>query len=123
MVPSLRTPADPEENRAAPRRLLEAQISASSQSNFYCGFTEDISEGGVFVAMSPPPPIGELVQLSVRVGANQPVTAIGEVRWHRTDCDGNLCGAGVQFIVLDPRAADLIQGLLARAGQAPLFVE
>ncbi len=124
MVPSTQAPApEVDERRAAPRRCLEAQITATSQSNFYCGFTEDMSEGGVFVAMSPPPPIGELVHLRVRVGADQPVTAIGEVRWHRTDYNGNACGCGVQFVVLDPRTVDLFQGLLARAGQSPLFVE
>ena len=123
MVPSPQVTVAPQERRAAPRRCLDAEITATSQSNFFCGFTEDMSEGGVFVAMSRPPPIGELVHLSVRVGADQPVTVIGEVRWHRLDYHGHPCGCGVQFVVLEPRAALLFQGLLARAGQAPLFVE
>lgn len=123
MTPTPRTPEVKADRRASDRRQLEAHITATSQNNFFCGFSEDISEGGVFVALTPPPPVGELVHLSVRVGAEAPVTAIGEVRWHRVDSDGVPCGCGVQFVVLDPRAVDLFQGLLARAGQAPLFVE
>ncbi len=123
MMPSTRVATETSDRRIAPRRQVEAHITATSQSNFFCGFTEDISEGGVFVSLCPPPPIGELVHLSVQVGAEPPVTAVGEVRWHRTDANGEPTGCGVQFVVLDPRAADLFQGLLARAGQAPLFVE
>ena len=112
-----------EERRRHARHSVEAHITASSQSNFYCGFTENLSEGGVFVAMSPSPGIGELVHLAVRVGAEPPVTVVGEVRWHRTDGAGNTTGCGLQFVMLEPRAADLLQGLLARAGQAPLLVD
>ena len=123
MTETTQVAASPEERRKTPRHRLEAQITASSQSNFWCGFSEDMSEGGVFISMSPPPPVGELVHLSVAIGAEPAVTAIGEVRWHRVDADGFPCGCGVQFVMLDPRAADLIQGMLARSAQAPLLVD
>ncbi len=121
--PDLHQPQPSPDRRASTRFPLEAQITATSQENFYCGFTEDLSEGGVFVAMRPPPPVGEMVHLSVRVGMEPPVTALGQVRWHRTDDSGNACGCGVQFVMLDPRAADLLQGMLSRSAQAPLLVE
>ncbi len=114
---------EPHQRRARPRFQIEAQITATSQDNFYCGFTEDLSEGGVFVAMRPPPPVGESVHLSVRVGAEPPVSAIGMVRWHRMDSEGIACGCGVQFAMLEQRAADLLQGLLGRSAQTPLLVE
>lgn len=112
-----------EERRRHPRHSIEAQITASSQNNFFCGFTEDLSEGGVFVAMSPAPAIGELVHLSVRVGVEPAVVVVGEVRWHRTDAAGNITGCGLHFVMLEPRAVDLLHGLLGRAGQPPLLVD
>ncbi len=112
-----------DERRIGTRFQLEAQITATSQENFYCGFTEDLSEGGVFVMMRPPPPVGEMVHLSVRVGAEPAVSAIGAVRWHRFDQDGIACGCGVQFLMLEPRAADVFQGMLSRSAQVPLLVE
>jgi len=112
-----------QDRRAVPRFQMEAQITATSQDNFYCGFSEDLSEGGVFIAMRPPPAVGEPVHLSVRVGAEPPVSAIGVVRWHRHDASGNPCGCGVQFAMLEQRAADLLHGLLARSAQTPLLVE
>ncbi|GDX81224.1 hypothetical protein LBMAG42_30350 [Deltaproteobacteria bacterium] len=111
------------ERRSSPRFKLEAQITATSQANFWCGFSEDLSEGGIFVSMSIVPDVGELVHLAVRVGAEPPVTAIGQVQWHRLDDDGKPCGCGVQFVMLDPRATDLLQGMLARSAQAPLLVD
>jgi uncharacterized protein (TIGR02266 family) len=112
-----------QDRRDSPRFALEAQITATSQENFYCGFSEDLSEGGVFIAMRPPPPVGEPVHLSVRVGAEAPVSAIGVVRWHRLDENGNPCGCGVQFMMLEQRASDLLQGMLSRSAQTPLLVE
>lgn len=112
-----------EERRKTPRRAMEAHITASSQTNFYCGFTEDLSEGGVFISMTPCPGVGELVHLTVRVGNEPPVAAIGEVRWQRCDDRGEPIGCGVQFVMLEPRAAELLQGLLGIAGQAPLLVD
>jgi Tfp pilus assembly protein PilZ len=115
--------ATPDDRRRHSRRAVEAHITASSQTNFYCGWTENLSEGGVFVSMTPCPAIGELVHLSVRVGAEPPVTVIGEVRWLRQDDSGEATGCGLQFVMLEPRAADLLQGLLSAAGQPPLLVD
>ncbi len=111
------------ERRGSPRFKLEAQITATSQANFWCGFSEDLSEGGIFVSMTLVPDVGELVHLSVRIGAEAPVTAIGQVQWHRLDDEGKPCGCGVQFVMLDPRATDLLQGMLSRSAQTPLLVD
>jgi Tfp pilus assembly protein PilZ len=121
--PQVLSAVAPDERRRHMRRAVEAHITASSQSNFFCGFSENLSEGGVFVSMSPCPAMGELVHLAVRVGAEPAVTVIGEVRWLRHDDAGEATGCGLQFVMLEPRAADLLQGLLATAGQAPLLVD
>lgn len=111
-----------EDLRNSPRCLLEAEVSFESETNFFAGFSENIAEGGIFVATSGPPPVGATVRVSIRVH-EQVVLATGDVRWHRTDDAGQATGCGVRFLALDERSRDLLQGMLARAGQAPLLVE
>ena len=48
--------ATPAERRRHDRHPIEAVITATSQSNFWCGFSENLSEGGVFVATPNAPP-------------------------------------------------------------------
>ncbi len=110
--------------RVAVRYLLEARITVESQSNFYTGFSQNISEGGVFVSMENPPPVGEVVRLQVHLDDGMAVTASGQVRWHRIDdATGEVVGAGVQFMALDPDATAALQGMLQRAQQEPLLME
>lgn len=109
--------------RVAPRYVLEARITVESQSNFYAGFSQNISEGGVFVEMANPPPVGEIVRLQVHLDDGQAVAASGQVRWHRIGDDGVAIGAGVQFIALDSAATAALQDMLEHAAQAPLLME
>ena len=109
--------------RVAIRYLLEATITVESQSNFYTGFSQNISEGGVYVGMENPPAVGETVKLRVQLEDGLAVTATGVVRWHRVDVDGTVVGAGVQFVALEPESRDALQEMLARAAQEPLLME
>jgi uncharacterized protein (TIGR02266 family) len=108
--------------RASQRFLLEALVTFESETNFFAGFSENIAEGGIFVATSEPPEVGARVRVRVCVN-EQSVVAIGDVRWHRTGDDGSATGCGVRFLALDDRSRDLLQGMVSRAGQAPLLVE
>ena len=107
----------------AARFDLEARITFESETNFYTGFTQNISEGGVFVAMSDPPEVGQLVRLHVHLGDGVAVRATGEVRWHRLDENDQVVGAGVQFVALDDESVAALQGMLGQAGQDPLLME
>lgn len=107
----------------APRYDIEARITVASETNFYTGFTQNISEGGVFVAMTDPPAVGQIVRLHVHLGDGRAVNATGEVRWHRMNDQDEVVGAGVQFVALDEENAAALQGMLENAGQDPLLME
>lgn len=110
-------------DRRAPRYDIEVRITVESATNFYTGFTMNISEGGVFVAMADPPAIGQIVRLHVHLGDDKPVRAAGEVKWHRLDENDEVVGCGVQFVALDQESTDALQAMLGRAGQDPLLME
>ncbi len=109
------------ENRNSMRMVLHAQVNMKSESNFFMGFTENISEGGVFVSTLSPPAMGEKVELAVGVEDGEPISLIGTVRWHRTDDDGNPTGCGVQFDEMDDDQRRTMEMLLVTLEKEPLF--
>ena len=112
-----------DDRRRQVRVGLQADVTGSSQTNFFSGLSEDISDGGVFVATMSPPPVGDPVQLKVTVNgdATRTVFVTGVVRWHRTDEDGSTSGCGIQFVDVDSAAAEAISTLVKAAAQEPLF--
>jgi uncharacterized protein (TIGR02266 family) len=85
--------------RTSPRHSVEMEVGISSESNFYVGFTENLSATGVFVATYTPKPIGTKVQITLTFPNGTQIVAPGTVRWIR----GSIAGAdawpgmGVQF--------------------------
>ena len=109
------------EQRTAMRMILHAQVNMKSESNFFMGFTENISEGGIFVSTLSPPAIGDEVELAVAVEGSEAIPVKGIVRWHRTDSDGNPTGCGVQFETLDDDSRRTLEMLLVTLEKEPLF--
>ena len=109
------------EKRTAMRMVLHAQVNVKSESNFFMGFTENISEGGIFVSTLSPPDMGEKVELAVAVEGGDPIPLVGTVRWHRTGEDGNPTGCGVQFDAMDDDQRRTIEMLLVTLEKEPLF--
>jgi uncharacterized protein (TIGR02266 family) len=109
------------ERRVALRMVLHAQVNVKSESNFFMGFTENISEGGIFVSTLSPPELGETVELAVAVEGSEPINIKGTVRWHRTGEDGNPSGCGVQFDQIGDDARRTIEMLLVTLEKEPLF--
>ena len=109
------------DKRRSVRLALHANVTARSETNFFTGFTENLSEGGVFVATLSPPPVGERVLLQISVDGGEPVACEGEVRWIRTDEEGNFTGCGIQFVNLDPDAAAAIARVYKRLSRDPLL--
>ena len=109
------------EKRQAIRMKLHAQVNLKSESNFFMGFTENISEGGIFVATLSPPNMGESIELSVGVDGADAIDLKGIVRWHRTDDDGNPTGCGVQFVGLTDDIRRTLEMLMLTLEKEPLF--
>jgi len=112
----------PNDTRHTLRYPLEADIDTDSQSNFWSGFTENISEGGVFVSSTNPPEIGDCLPVRISIqGDSMMVKAI--VRWHRHNEQGEATGCGMQFVELDEAQITHLSTMLRNSGQTPLLYE
>ncbi|MFW6050170.1 MAG: TIGR02266 family protein [Myxococcota bacterium] len=130
---SLARRAIPPETNAAPaaaerrqhqRVELETEVSFASENNFFTGFTEDISEGGLFLATYQLEPIGTAMEITFHLPDGHIVRARGQVRWVRDPRDespGAPPGMGIQFEELLPEDRRAIQAFIE--ARAPLFYE
>ena len=113
--------------RQYPRIDASFDMSLESEHNFYMGFTENLSEGGVFVAAwafstGCPPDVGDRVHLSFTLpDSPDPIKVSAEVRWVR---DYNLLsdtppGLGLRFVDLPDELRRRIYSFVTR--RDPLF--
>jgi uncharacterized protein (TIGR02266 family) len=112
------------ERRQHRRVALETGVGFASDNNFYTGFMEDISEGGLFLATYELQPIGTVIDLTFTLPNDQVVEVVGEVRWVRDprDEDPNAPpGMGIQFHELSEQARTSIHEFIA--ARAPIFYE
>jgi uncharacterized protein (TIGR02266 family) len=114
--------SSPPSQRRAERLPVELEVSLFSDSNFYVGFTENLSESGVFVATYFVRPLGSRVEMCVRIhGRVEPLILRGEVRWIRefSPTSDGCPGMGIQFdAVSDDDRAEIATFLSTRD---PLF--
>jgi uncharacterized protein (TIGR02266 family) len=108
------------EARTAPRRDVEVEVAICTESNFYLGFTENLSEGGVFVATYRPHPIGTPVALDLHLPIGS-MRVSGIVRWLRGDDGEHWPGMGVQFEDVTAEDAAAIREFLTY--REPLFFD
>ena len=104
------------------RMRLNAKVTIRSQTNFFMGFSENISEGGVFISTLSPPSIGEKSEVNIPIGEGS-IVVQGIVRWHRQQPDGSLSGCGVEFSSLGASAKQSIEELIRILRKEPLFVD
>ena len=110
--------------RAAPRVDLEVDIGMDTENNFYTGLSENISEGGIFVATHFPLPIGTEVNLNFTLPDGHIVQAKGRVKWIREYNvlnEEQTPGMGIQFIELSEEDKKAIEQFIKK--RAPLFYE
>jgi uncharacterized protein (TIGR02266 family) len=110
------------ERRDHERVRLEAEITGFSETNFFTGFTEDISEGGLFISTHCPPVVGCRIEIAVKLAEGEPMVLAGEVAWHRgqgTDLDG----CGVRFVDLTDQQVENLKSLLQSINREPLFFD
>jgi uncharacterized protein (TIGR02266 family) len=109
LPPPLPAAPRPEDRRIATRVALEADVSLFSPTTFWAGFTEDISEGGLFVATYEVQPIGTRMDLRFELPTGHAVSVSGVVRWHRPMGDDVMPGMGIAFENLSAGDARVIQ--------------
>lgn len=114
---------DPSNRRQASRISMDVSVSFGSEHNFYAGFTENISEGGLFIASDHLLPMGTMFDLALDLPSLDATANIScEVRWIRelaySDAE-NPPGMGVRFLDLAPVVSDAIGDFLR--SRTPIF--
>ncbi len=109
--------------RKTERVPLEARITMASQTNFWTGFSENLSEGGVFVSTPNPPALGDVVPVHLQLEDGRAVLIWGEVRWMREEEDGSHSGCGIQFLNVDARGKAMLCEMMHGTGKEPLLME
>lgn len=110
------------QRRQSPRVAMQAAIDLVSDSNFFTGFSTNVSEGGVFVATCQHLPHGTPVELKFTLPGSAPLCIHGVVRWSREVNDSTpdiFPGLGIQFTDMDPQALAAVHQFVA--AREPLF--
>jgi uncharacterized protein (TIGR02266 family) len=139
-APAARAPADPipapapapakagaavENSRGASRVRLQTEVTLGSESNFYTGFSGNLSEGGLFVATYEKLlPAGTRVEVAVTLPDRPALKLPGTVRWVRDPSDhtpGVFPGMGIAFDDVPSDALKAIKSFLSQ--REPMFWE
>ncbi|AKF79020.1 Myxococcus xanthus paralogous domain TIGR02266 [Myxococcus fulvus] len=111
-----------EDARRNGRVRMHTSIDMRSDSNFFTGFSMDISEGGVFIATVDAVARGTQVELDFTLPGGRPMKVTGVVRWVR---EANpkmpelMPGVGVQFTGLPEEVASVISSFVTT--RDPMF--
>lgn len=109
------------ERRHGPRRKLEVEIGLHSDSHFYVGFAEDLSDGGLFVATYEAVPLSSPVRVVFELPCGTRVSAPGRVAWVREPLEGHAPGVGVAFEALSDEQREAILAFVRE--RPPLFYD
>jgi uncharacterized protein (TIGR02266 family) len=109
------------DGRRASRHTVEIEVGIMSDSNFYVGFTENLSATGVFVATYTRKPIGSKIEVAMTFADGDEVRVEGVVRWIRESSTDGWPGMGVQFDELTPEVDAKLKSFLSL--RDPLFYD
>lgn len=115
---------NPRDLRESDRVDVEAEITFVSENNFYQGFSENISEGGLFVVTYVQRKCGEVITVRFTLpGIERTLEARAEVRWVRAgDPYRHLPpGLGVRFIELSADDRSIVERFVRK--REPLFFD
>jgi uncharacterized protein (TIGR02266 family) len=116
--------ADAESRRVYSRYQVDLDVTVTSEHNFYAGFVENMSVGGIFIATHQLKPVGERLEFSVHLpGHAEAIRGSGEVRWVRVYSEQSNVppGMGIRFDTLDQLSRTRIEEFLAK--REPLFYD
>ncbi len=112
------------DRRQSQRHSTDLKVTMLSETNFYMGLSENMSEGGLFVATHQIQPIGTIVDLKFKLPmVEEPLEVKGEVRWVRPfseDIDAHP-GMGVRFLNLSDKQVQQIKAFLKT--RPPIYYE
>lgn len=104
------------QQRRAPRVRLGVEIGIDDHTNFYVGFSENVSEGGLFIATYTLLPVGTEVALTFVLQDELPLFVHGFVRWVRDPDDLATSpvppGMGVEFTDLGDAEKQRLQAFI-----------
>lgn len=109
------------DTRAGTRHTVEIEVGIASESNFYLGFTENLSSGGVFVATYVTKPLGSKVEVALAFPSGEELRVPGVVRWLRDATTDGWPGMGVQFESLSPEDEAKVRKFLSL--REPMFYD
>lgn len=112
------------ERRVHQRVPYEVLVTLTSADNFWTGFTQDISAGGLFIATADPAPVGTEIEVQLTLGPGfRDVPLRGVVRWARVATGDPTIppGVGVEFVGLQPAQLEAIRGFMRARGDTLFF--
>lgn len=106
----------------APPVTADVILSATSESTLWLGFSQDIAEGGIFVATYGAHALGAPMVLELQL-PDRELSVRGVVHWIRpaTAGDDLPAGVGVRLTDLSPEAAKLLRTFAAQ--RTPIFYD
>ncbi|MCK5808699.1 TIGR02266 family protein [bacterium] len=110
-------------DRVAQRVSIELEVTTQGQHNFFHGMTEDVSQGGLFVATTQLYPIGTNVEIVLRLDGSA-LQIKAEVVWVRDipQSEGDTPrGMGLHFSNIEDGDLQKIRQFLHK--KEPLFFE
>ncbi len=118
--------ADPGTNARRFRRFpLKVEVGYATDHNFYTGFMENLSSGGLFIATHQPTSIGEVMEVSFSVpGIPGSCNAVCQVTWTRAYDASNedmIPGMGLKFVQLDPKVRAAVELFIKH--REPIFFD
>ena len=108
----------------APRQRLFSQVDLHTESNFYSGYSGDLSDGGVFVVTYAPLKLGQSVEVELSLPGGLFISGTGRVAFLRSPAGHNADlspGAGIVFEELDTAARRAAESFMCH--REPTFVD
>ncbi|MFH1261935.1 MAG: TIGR02266 family protein [Pseudomonadota bacterium] len=103
--------------RQASRAPIEIQVHLEFEkfSGFITEYSQNISEGGMFIQTKEPKPLGTVVSFEFKLANDfKLIQGLGEVVWVRTEdlSDDRPAGMGIKFADLDSQSRELIATMI-----------
>lgn len=99
------------------RVRMQASVGLHTATNFFTGFSLDLSEGGVFIATAEKLPPGTEVDLEFTLPSGRKIHGTGVIRWSRDIDDRRpeqMPGLGVQFKDLAGEELEAVRQFVAQ---------